>query len=159
MSTRRRRLTVPPMDWVLVANAARARCFERDANNNALRELDGFVHPQSRMKGVDLSDDRGGMVHKGGAASTKFEPHTEVHHKERERFARELAQYLESAALEHRYSGVVLLASSPFLGELKAQLGDATKQLLRASEALDLTSCSGDELERRVTQAMQAAGR
>ena len=45
---------LPPLDWVLVANAARARCFVRDQQNNALKELCSFVHPASRLKASEL---------------------------------------------------------------------------------------------------------
>lgn len=43
--------SVQPLEAVLVANASRARLFDRDAENGAMRETASFVHPQSRMKG------------------------------------------------------------------------------------------------------------
>lgn len=144
-------------EWLLVANAARARCFESGPGARALRELTAFVHPSSRLKGEDLMLDRAGLARKG-AASTQFQPHTDVHEKEHTQFARELARYLEAAALEHRFGSLVLLVSNPFLGELRAHLGDATRPLLRSSVALDLTAYRGTELEQRVTQALETAG-
>lgn len=147
---------VDPLDWVLVANAARARCFERNDHNHALRELASFVHPQSRQKGSALADDRGGLVHKG-VASTQYQPHTDVHKKEHEAFARELAQYLDDAVLAHRCSGLVLLASSAFLGEIRSHLGSSTVPRVKAGIALDLTSFTGAELEQRVTEALRSA--
>ena len=147
---------LPPLGWVLVANAARARCFARDEENNAMRELASFVHPASRMKGQALDDDRGGLVHKG-VASTQFQPHTDPHDKEHEKFAREIAQYLDEAALAHRYPALTLLASAPFLGELRAQLSPATQKLLRTIAALDLTAFEGAELEQRVAEALRTA--
>jgi protein required for attachment to host cells len=143
----------PVTDWVLVANASRARCFVRDVDNGAMRELQGFVHPASRLKGRDLGDDRAGLAHKG-TASTQFAPPTDPHDKEHAQFARELVQHLEQAALEHRYGRLTLIASSPFLGELKAQLGAAAQRILSAAVALDLTGYSGAELEHRVTKAL-----
>jgi protein required for attachment to host cells len=156
MSTSSNIRPLPPLGWVVVANAARARCFARDDENNAMRELAGFVHPASRMKGQALGDDRGGLVHKG-VASTQFQPHTDPHDKQHAQFAREIAQYLDEAALAHRYPALTLFASAPFLGELRAQLSPAAQKLLRASVGLDLTAYEGAELEQRVTQALQAA--
>lgn len=155
MATTEKIRPVAPQAWVLVANAARARCFARDDENDAMRELADFTHPESRMKGEDLMRDRGGLAHKG-VASTQFQPHTDPHDREHAVFARELARYLEDAALAHRYPAVSLFASAPFLGELRAHLGAATQKLLRASVALDLTSYDGAELETRVAQALQA---
>ncbi|MDP1647223.1 MAG: host attachment protein [Rubrivivax sp.] len=156
MSTLKGIRPIEPLDWVLVANAARARVFERDPENNAMRELSSFVHPQSRQKGQALGRDRPGKAQKGSTASTAFPPHTDLHQKEHAEFAHELAQHLEEAALAHRYPRVALVASSPFLGELKAQLGAAAKKLLQAAVALDLTSYEGADLEHRVAQALQA---
>lgn len=146
----------PALDWVLIANAARARCFVRDADNGAMREERSFVHTASRLKGEALGRERGGKVHKG-AASTQFAAHTDVHDKEHAAFARELAAYLEKAALAQQYPGLALIASAAFLGELRAQLGPAARRHLRQGVALDLTTCEGADLEQRVTQALANA--
>ena len=146
----------PPLDWVLVANAARARCFVRDQQNNALKELCSFVHPASRIKASERGKDRGGQVRKS-QASTQFAPHTDPRDKEHAAFARELAGYLEEAARANRYPGVALIASRSFLGDLREHLGDATRHRLTASAPLDLTTCEGSELEHRVAQALRDA--
>ena len=44
----------------------------------------------------------------------------------------------------------MLFASSPFLGELKAQLGTAAARLLTSTHDLDLTSVGLVELDQRV---------
>jgi len=158
MSTLKQIRPIEPLEWVVVANAARARFFERDPENKAMRELSSFVHPQSRQKGQALDRDRPGKAQKGSTASTAFPPHTDLHQKEHSDFARELAQSLDEAALAHRYPRLAVIASNPFLGELKAQLGAATHKLLQAAVALDLTAYEGAELEQRVAQALQGAG-
>jgi protein required for attachment to host cells len=142
-----------PLDWVLIANAARARCFVRDADNGAMREERSFIHSASRLKGMALDHDRGGRVRKS-MASTQFAPHTDAHDKEHAVFARELAAFLEKAALAQRYPGLWLIASAQFLGELRAQLGPAALKRLRQGVALDLSGYEGAELERRVSLAL-----
>jgi protein required for attachment to host cells len=143
----------PALDWVLVANAARARCFVRDADNGALREEYSFIHDASRLKGTALTRERGGKVRKG-VASTQFAPHTGPHDKEHAAFARELADFLERAALAQRYPGLSLIASAAFLGELRSRLGPAAGKRLRRSVALDLSTLEAAELEHRVTRAL-----
>jgi protein required for attachment to host cells len=140
-------------DWVLVANAARARLFERDAENGALRELGDWVHPEARTKDSALGNDRPGQAMKG-QARTEFQAHTEPHEREQQRFAKVLARHLEEAALAHRIGRLALVVSNPFLGHLRAELGHATHSLLAEHIARDLTSWQGAELERRVTQAL-----
>jgi len=156
MSTMKKIRPVAPLDGVLVANAARARLFERDPENKAMREVASFVHPQSRLKGQALEHDRPGRAQKGSTASTAFPPHTDPHQKEHAEFARDLAQRLDELALAHRYPRLAIFASSPFLGELNAQLGAATRKLLQASVVLDLTAFDDGELEHRVDQALRA---
>ena len=49
------------MIWLLIANASRARIFEwLKGQGGHLREVADFAHPQSRMKGSELSSDRAG---------------------------------------------------------------------------------------------------
>jgi protein required for attachment to host cells len=143
----------PALDWVLIANAARARCFVRDADNGAMREERSFIHPASRLKGAALDHDRGGKVRKS-MASTQFAPHTDAHDKEHAAFARELGAFLEKAALARHYPGLCLIASAGFLGELRAHLGPAAQQRVRQAIALDLSAYEGAELEHRVTRAL-----
>jgi protein required for attachment to host cells len=157
MTTRPQALQAPwALDWIVVANAARARIFERDDENQALREIADGVHTPSRQKALELSHDRPGHARKSQAA-TAFAPHTDAREREHLRFAHEVAQFLEEAALTNRIPGLVLLASNPFLGELKAALGDASRRLLKHSAPVDLTSYQHAELEQRVTRAMGSA--
>ncbi|MBK8106609.1 MAG: host attachment protein [Betaproteobacteria bacterium] len=51
-----------------------------------------------------------------------------------------------------------LLASTPFLGELKKELDSHTSRLLQATVAVDLTTFDGAELEHRVAEALQETG-
>lgn len=143
-----------PLGWVVVANASRARIFERDDDNGALREVSDHVHPESRMKGIALDGDRPGRAMKG-AASTAFAPPSAPHEHELARFADELARCIERATHDGALPGLVLLASNPFLGALKARLGPGALRCLTAAIAVDLTRHRGAELERRVTQALR----
>jgi protein required for attachment to host cells len=147
----------PAFDWVLIANAARARCFVRDPDNGAMREEYAFIHDASRLKGTALEHDRGGMVHKG-VASTQFAPHTDPHDKEHAAFASELTAFLEKAALAQRFRGLSLIASAAFLGELRSRLGPAAGKRLQHGVPLDLTTCQAADLEHRVTQALAGPG-
>lgn len=143
------------LHWVLLANASRARLFERDHDNGAMRELGDFVHPDSRLKSAALSHDRAGQGAKGSARA-HFEPPTSPKEREQQHFAQELAQHLEEAARSDRLVGWALIASSPFLGRLRAALGSAAAACLTHHVDRDLTACAGRELEQRVTELLPA---
>ena len=145
--------------WILIANAERARCFERHATDHSLTELTDFVHPATDLNSDVNVGDKTGAAGKGhgrtGHAGTQFEPHTEAHAKERGSFARQLADYLNTGVEEHRCTALVLIASSPMLGELKPCLSSAAEKVLRKSIASDLTHYQGPELKERIDHALQ----
>ena len=143
--------------WIVLANASRARILDREPGGR-LEELADLVHPQSREKGIELASDREGHAEKThgdlGRMRTAFQPHMEPRQKEHSVFAVEVSRYLEDAVTQGRCRGLVLIASDPFLGELKSHLGDAAARVLSAAIPRDLTSFSGHDLERRVTEAL-----
>lgn len=146
--------------WVLVANAERARCFQRDAASHALTELIDFVHPQAHLGGeAQAGGALTGAAGKGhgrtGHAGTQFEPQTPAQAKERDSFARQLADYLNEAVAAKRCTGLVLIASSPMLGELRPALSTAVQKVVQRSVASDLTRYQGPELKKRVDDALQ----
>ncbi|MCZ8233964.1 MAG: host attachment protein [Inhella sp.] len=145
--------TVPALDWLVVANAAWARVYERDAAQGAMRERFSKVHEEGRAQGGALGRGRPGRVRKG-VMSTAFEPHTHPRERERTRFARALAALLEREAVGHRMAGLVLLVSNPFLGDLRAALGPASRAVLKGAWPVDVTGLQGAELEHRVSQLL-----
>jgi len=145
--------------WVLITDAEHARCFERDATDHSLTELTDFVHPHASLAGKAGGGDMTGAAGKGhgrtGHAGTQFEPHTETHAKERAAFARQLAQYIDEGVAARRCDALVLIATSPMLGELRSCLSSASEKVVRSSIASDLTHYQGPELKKRVDDALR----
>lgn len=136
--------------WIVVANAAMARCFEYSSVTEPLVPGECLVHPEGRLHGRDLDAERPGHSHAG---RTGLAHRTEVKERERTEFARQIADFLQEDA--NRYSGIVLFASNPFLGELLSHLDEGVRQRVTASHAIDLTSFGLSELEARVRSALQ----
>lgn len=144
-------------DWILIANASRAQLLQQEPGRQP-RALHSFEHPASRLHSSQLgTGERGreGSDRSFGAAA--YTPRLDAQRKEHLRFARELAEYLEAAAQQDQYGSVRVFAASPFLGELKAQLGAATLRLLAGSHDVDLSAVGPAELGRRIQQAVTAA--
>jgi protein required for attachment to host cells len=72
-------------------------------------------------------------------------------------FARELAHVLEQEARLDHFHSLTIFASGPFLDEIKAELGRATRDLLTAAHELDLTRCGLSELEQRISHETATA--
>jgi protein required for attachment to host cells len=145
--------------WILIANAERARCFVRDAKDHTLTELVDFVHPHISLAGEADGGDLTGAAGKGhgrtGHAGTQFESRTETHAKERGIFARQLANFLNTGVVGQRYRGLVLIASSPMMGEIRPLLSSDASKLLRHCVTSDLTRYQGAELKERVDHALR----
>ncbi len=144
--------------WIVLANASRARICERDGQAGGLHELMDFVHTQSRQKGSELGFDQPGHVEHGMGSGlrggTDLDPRTDPRKKEHERFAREIAQHLDKGVASRQCERIVLIASNPFLGEIKAHLGAATAAAVWVTAPSDLTALSGQELAQRVSELL-----
>lgn len=145
--------------WILIADAHHARCFERRAPDHSLNELADFMYPKTKLESVARGGDLTGAAGKGhgrtGHAGTQFEPQTDANAKERATFSRQLANHLNAGSSDKLFNALVIIATSPMLGEIKQFLSlAAEKSLLRCVNS-DLTHYTGLELKKRVDHALQ----
>lgn len=142
-------------DWILIANAAHARLLQRDERGR-LEVLKSLEHAESRMRSSMLgSGPAGGELSGRGFGRSAFAPKVDAQHREQLHFALELANELEEGARQNRFGSLMIFASSPFLGELKKQLGDGTRRLLTEKHDVDLTQVGIAELPRRIEHERQ----
>ncbi len=137
--------------WIVVANAAHARLFSRALPTDPLIPLSVLEHPESRLKGSELGDERPGHeATDNSPGGNRYEPRTDVRRKEHQKFAQEISQRLDAGLAAGDFDALLVYASNPFLGELKAQLSEAVQKRLQATFDRDLTSFGLDEIERRL---------
>jgi protein required for attachment to host cells len=148
-------------NWLVVANAARARVLEegemRPGKRRSYVHVADLVHPQSRQKGMALGRDRGGHAEGSspGLAGAAYMPRTDPRDREHDRFAQEVAHMLDKGIAAQRCAGLVLVASSPFLGHLKAHLGaQAKKAIVRTLDA-DYTALDENALAERLAEGQE----
>lgn len=141
-------------NWMVVANGARARVLEEMDPPGTYRHRADMVHPQTRLKGMALQSDRAGHAlgpqHTPGGAA--YESRTPVREREHERFAQEIAAVLDAGIASGECAGIVLVASNPFLGELRAHLGPRARQAILRTVAHDYTSLRDDEVSARLRE-------
>lgn len=146
-------------NWILIANASRARLLVQQEEGGNVAVLRSFEHPASRLHSSELGDDeRGRQASDRGFGATAFEPRVDAQRKEHLRFAGELADFLEAGAQHGECGSVHVFASSPFLGELKALLGDATRRLMAGTHDVDLSAVGPAEIGKRIAQELAHAG-
>lgn len=143
-------------NWVVIANAARARVLEETDRPGRYASVADMVHPQSRQKGIDIAQVHGGdrAGHAEGmrqGLGTAYLPRTDPRHREHDRFAREVSTALNQGVAAGRCAGIVLVASDPFLGQVKAHLNVQARKLLLRTVASDYTTLSERELTKRLS--------
>jgi protein required for attachment to host cells len=144
-------------DWTLIANATQARLLQQE-QGAPMVVLHAFHHPEGRLKTSELGDSKAGRdTNSAGYGGAALPPRADAHRKEHQKFAHELAHYLEQAAQQGSFHKLEIFASNPFLGELKEQLGDATRRLVSAEHPVDLTAVGLAEIERRIAHERDAA--
>ena len=90
-------------DWILLANATRARLLQQERGAR-VTVLESFDHPQSRSKISELVDDRAGHESTDRSyGGTAYQPRIDAKQKEHQRFARELADFLERQAQQRQF--------------------------------------------------------
>ena len=114
---------------VMIANAGAARVFSYQAHEE-FSLLKEFSHPQSRQKGSDLVSDRPGHSEGKGGGHGAFVPPNNPKQIEAERFAYELAEWLDDERKQNRCNQVMLAAEPGFLGMLNKSLNNQTTQLV-----------------------------
>lgn len=141
-------------DWILIANASNARLLQQE-RGRPLTVLKHFEHGDSRAKASELAGDSAGAEKSDrGFGRAALQPRMDPKQKEHLRFARELAAHLDQAARQGGFRSLSIFASSPFLGDIKAEIGVPTQRLLLSTHDLDLTSFGLNELEQRVERAL-----
>lgn len=144
--------------WILVANGSLARIYSRTGVGDPLVALETIDFPEGRLKGSELERDRQGHESSdNSSAATHFEPRTSTRKKLMHQFAQQVAGRLEKGLADGEYDGLWLTASSPFLGELRAALGQAVATRLRWTHDADFTGLDLGSLEIRLRELGEPA--
>lgn len=150
-----------PGQWVVVANGSRARVLECTAHPHVFRHVADMVHPQTRLKGVELAraggGDRAGHVEGPGHGSAAYQPRTTAREREHDRFARQVAGLLNDGVAAGDCVSIVLVASDPALGEIRSHLSTIALRRVHRTLASDFTTLRDAELGERLEWPEAAA--
>ncbi|MBA3237455.1 MAG: host attachment protein [Parachlamydiaceae bacterium] len=125
--------------WVMVANSSIARFFEVE-KSGSLKEIDTFVHPESRLHARDLVSDRPGRSFESASfARSALESRTNPKDVEEDKFARQISEHLHMAHQDGKFSRLYIAAGPRFLGLLRQFMTPTTAQLLTAEIDKDIT--------------------
>src|SRR5579885_3335077 len=140
--------------WILVADGAHARVFERVGATAGLRLAanGAFEHKVERTHEMG-SERPGRAVESVGGARHAVEPRVDWSEQEKQRFAARLAAHLEERAQREGFDRLVLVAPPRFLGALRAELGAHARARLAGRLDKDLTELAPGDIEGRLAEA------
>ncbi|MCL5426889.1 MAG: host attachment protein [Gammaproteobacteria bacterium] len=136
--------------YIVVADAARARIFTRDALT--LAEQESMVHAEGRLHEGDLVTDSRGDVHESMSTTSRSAGQENSASKhENELFAKEVAQRLYSARVGNSMEKLIMVAPPKFLGLLREKLDGPTQKLVIHSLSKDLSKASLTDIQHAVS--------
>jgi protein required for attachment to host cells len=141
--------------WVVIADASRALVLSRGGADKESSIVQEFENPAARLHTSALVSDQAGRIDKNsGHVMSAMEPRTDAHEQQAIRFSHELANFLNSAAGEHEFDLLILIAPAHFLGLIRSRLNHASANQLADSQPKDLTRASLTVLESHIDQAL-----
>lgn len=120
--------------WIVVAGEGRARVFASVTGSSALQLVD------------DISNAYESATRLTDKQAESFSE-SERKEKERDKFAAQVAKYLEDARLHQQVGNMKIIAEPKFLGMLLSYLDEQTKKLVSDHVSKDYSGLSTKEVE------------
>ncbi len=145
-----------PKTLVLVADGARARFFRVDRVRRGLDLVREATSERAREKTSEIATDRQGRAFNSSGLGQRsaMEPHTDPQRLEKERFARTLAEILQSEVTEVGIERLILVAAPRTLGDLRAVLPAVVAERVAEEIDKDLVGLDQRRLEERLAPTL-----
>lgn len=133
--------------WVVVADAATCRIYATDEWMGDYTLLAERANERAHLDVADIQSDRRGATRAGpGLERSALDPRHDPRDLERQKWAREIADHLDRARGEGQWERIVVAAPPRLLGQLRAELSEATRRALVASIDKDLVKTPAHQL-------------
>ena len=147
--------------FVVAANSSRARIFAQASLKDPLEEVADLVNPEAREREQDFMTDETTAQraadksrHSVGQPTTgsDYQPRTTPHQAEAQRFAQEIATYLDEAHNAGRFDKLCVIASPEFMGLLRQKFATRMSRVERTEITKDYTRDSAQQLRERLLE-------
>ena len=140
-------LTKKSTDWILVCDGARGRILVNRGRGTGLSEIESAEDRDARVPTRALGADRPGRSRDSfGEGRHGVAPPVDWHRFEKERFAKEMAALVNSAALQNKFDRVMLVAPPRVLGDLRKALNAQATAKIGGEIGKDLTQVAVHDL-------------
>ena len=137
------------MRWIVAASRSEAR-FLQWGRGNTLKEIESLHCPEARSREREvLADAAGRSFDSHGEGSHRMAPRTTAHEQTGIRFAKRIADELESHRNANRFTELVLVAPADFLGILRKALSAACAQRVVDQHDKNIVALSAADISQR----------
>ncbi len=128
-----------PRTYILIADGSRARLLLSEGRGRPLTEVPGAEYQTTLHPDRELQSDRPGRVHESASVVRHAIERDSLHRREKERFARHLADVLEEKFANHEFDRLLIAAAPETLGFIRAELDHKLQEVMLGEIAKDLT--------------------
>ena len=127
--------------WVVVADSSRARIMMAEKPGMGLSEIDSLEHPEGRLHEQELTSDLPGRAFdSGGQGRHMMGTSVEPKKQEAIKFAKLVADHLESGRTTGSFSKLYVIAAPAFLGQLRDHLSASLEKTVQGTIAKNLVA-------------------
>jgi protein required for attachment to host cells len=133
--------------WIVVADSARANIFLREQKNSPLTPIASLAEPAMHQREQDFTTDISGRTFdSAGEGRHKINSDYSPKDHEREVFAKDIADRIESGRIAGDFEHLVLVAPPKFLGKLRDALSKTTLDKISREVQKNLVQLPENEL-------------
>ena len=116
--------------YVVVADNVHARIFTVKTLSSPLEEIETLTHLEGRLHDREMTSDFPGKIKGNGKMGHAFEQRTDPKQNESDKFASQIANYLEDAHNTNKFNQLLLIADPSFLGLLRKNFSEPIRKLV-----------------------------
>lgn len=139
--------------WILVANSCLAKVYRLVRFPTQIEEVTTIEFPSARLQNKDLvSSAPGRNFNRGGTRRHSYEPESDPHQLEVEKFAKQLSGFLTTSLNKGDFGRLYLFASPNFLGLLRQHMDPKIVETIIAEIPKDMPDHKKSDIEKQLAQ-------
>ncbi|KTD06575.1 hypothetical protein Lgra_3352 [Legionella gratiana] len=96
--------------WIITADTTTCRIYESKAKPEDFTLVKEIIHPQSKLKDIDLTSGKAGRYNTSSTTQGTYTPQSDPKEVEIDNFARTIADELDNGRKSHAYEKLIVVA-------------------------------------------------
>jgi protein required for attachment to host cells len=132
--------------WVLALNSSVCRIYKLSTKPYQVTLLKEILHPESKLRDIELTSDKPGHYKAGGAAHGAFSQQTDPKEIQLDDFSRQIADVLDHGRNTEAYNQLIVVALPHMDGLLFQHINKHVKDLVTHNIKHDVLNLTEHEL-------------